>query len=138
MGMPHVLASVMLWGCLCSAAAAAENAHGFDCDNPRYTDERNVCASEATIAADAELNRVYAQARSSLHEALAAMDCSGCEKAEQQLVAAQRAWIKLRDQDCAAAIAVISGSSRNYAEQHCLTTHARDRTRQLRDFYELL
>ena len=53
-------------------------------------------------------------------------------------MAAQRAWITLRDQDCAAVYAFnADGTSRNGARSHCLTIHAQDRTRQLRDFYEL-
>lgn len=61
-----------------------------------------------------------------------------CADAAQQLIVAQRAWITLRDQDCDAVYAFnADGTSRNGAKMHCLTTHAQDRTRQLRDFYEL-
>ncbi|MMZ71618.1 hypothetical protein D1872_351000 [compost metagenome] len=52
---------------------------------------------------------------------------------------AQRAWMQLRDHDCQAVYALNSdGTARNGAQMRCLITLARDRTRQLRDFYELL
>ena len=45
----------------------------------------------------------------------------------------------MRYHDCDAVYAHNSDStSRNGAQMHCLTTLARDRTRQLRDFYEFL
>jgi uncharacterized protein YecT (DUF1311 family) len=90
-------------------------------------------------AADVELNAVYAQARRQLRTPANGGGCSYCGDAEQQLVLAQRAWIQLRDHDCNAVYALNSdGTARNGAQMRCLITLARDRTRQLREFYELL
>ena len=48
-------------------------------------------------------------------------------------------WITLRDADCEAVYAFnADGTSRNPAKMQCLITQTRDRTRQLREFYELL
>jgi uncharacterized protein YecT (DUF1311 family) len=130
----------MLLAGLCGAASAADlAAEGIDCAHPQGTMESDLCASDRTAEADAELNTTYAQVRQELHDQAASKACTHCDSAATQLVAAQRAWIMLRDQDCKAVYAFnADGTSRNGAEQHCLLTHTRDRTRQLRDFYELL
>ncbi|WP_411852357.1 lysozyme inhibitor LprI family protein [Stenotrophomonas sp. LGBM10] len=140
MALSRVLATVLLWAGLCGVAIAADrSAEGIDCANPQGTMESDLCASDRTAEADAELNATYAQARQALHDQAASKACTHCDTAAAQLLAAQRAWITLRDQDCRAVYAFnADGTSRNGAEQHCLLTHTRDRTRQLRDFYELL
>ena len=140
MTLPRVLASVVLWGCLCGAALAADRStEGIDCTRPSGTMESDLCASDVASQADTELNTVYAQARLQLRTQAADGACSHCADAEKQLVLAQRAWIQLRDHDCDAVYAFnADGTSRNGAQMHCLATHARDRIGQLRDFYELL
>jgi len=140
MTLPRVLASVALWGCLCGAAIAADrSAEGIDCAQPSGTMESDLCASDVASEADTELNAVYAQARQQLRRQAAEGACTHCADAEKQLILAQRAWMQLRDHDCDAVYAFnADGTSRNGAQMHCLTTLARDRTRQLRDFYELL
>ncbi|OFS93377.1 hypothetical protein HMPREF3113_10695 [Stenotrophomonas sp. HMSC10F06] len=140
MTLPRVLASVALWGCLFGAAIAADrSAEGIDCAQPSGTMESDLCASDVASEADTELNTVYAQARQQLRSQAAEGACTHCADAEKQLVLAQRAWMQLRDHDCDAVYAFnADGTSRNGAQMHCLTTLARDRTRQLRDFYELL
>lgn len=138
--LPHVLASILLWAGLCGAAAAFDRKdEGIDCAHPATTMESDLCASDVAAAADAELNAVYALARKQLRSPAKGGSCSYCGDAEQQLVLAQRAWVQLRDHDCNAVYALNSdGTARNGAQMRCLTTLARDRTRQLREFYELL
>lgn len=140
MTLPRVLASIVLWGCLCGAAMAADrSAEGIDCQHPSGTMESDLCASDVAAEADTELNTVYAQVRAELRTQAAEGACTHCTDAEKQLVQAQRAWIQMRDHDCDAVYAFnADGTSRNGAQMHCLTTLARDRIRQLRDFYELL
>nr|WP_293707567.1 lysozyme inhibitor LprI family protein [Stenotrophomonas sp. UBA7606] len=128
--------------CLPLAAAHAQNldraAEGIDCAHVTSTMESDLCASDRAAEADAVLNTTYKLARRQLQQQAADGSCSHCGEAEQQLIAAQRAWIQLRDKDCDAVYAFnADGTSRNGAKMHCLTTHAQDRTRQLRDFYEL-
>lgn len=128
--------------CLPLAAAHAQNldraAEGIDCANATSTMESDLCASDRAVEADAVLNTTYKQARRQLQQQAADGSCTHCDAAEQQLIEAQRAWIQLRDKDCDAVYAFhADGTSRNGAKMRCLTTHAQDRTRQLRDFYEL-
>jgi len=128
--------------CLPLAAVHAQNldraAEGIDCAHVTSTMESDLCASDRAAEADAVLNTTYKLARRQLQQQAADGSCSHCGEAEQQLIAAQRAWIQLRDKDCDAVYAFnADGTSRNGAKMHCLTTHAQDRTRQLRDFYEL-
>ena len=128
--------------CLPLAAAHARNldraAEGIDCANATSTMESDLCASDRAAEADAILNTTYSQARRQLQQQAADGSCTHCADAEQQLIVAQRAWIQLRDKDCDAVYAFnADGTSRNGAQMHCLITHAQDRTRQLRDFYEL-
>jgi len=140
MALPRILAGLVLSTCLCGGAVAADrSAEGIDCARPVGTVDGDLCASDLAAEADAELNQVYAQARQQLRAQAADGSCTYCANAEQKLVLAQRAWMQLRDNDCDAVYAFhANGSSRNGAQMHCLTTLARDRTRQLRDFYELL
>ncbi|MDV3515537.1 lysozyme inhibitor LprI family protein [Stenotrophomonas sp. C1657] len=140
MNLSRVLASVVLWAGLCGAASAFDRKdEGIDCAHPTTTMESDLCASDVAAAADAELNAVYAQARRQLRTPANGGTCSYCGNAEQELVLAQRAWMQLRDHDCQAVYALNSdGTARNGAQMRCLITLARDRTRQLRDFYELL
>lgn len=140
MRLLRALVAVVLSAGLCASAAASDREdEGIDCAHPTTTMESDLCASDVAAQADAELNTVYAQARRQLRSPAKGGGCSYCGDAEQQLVLAQRAWVQLRDHDCAAVYALNSdGSARNGAQMHCLTTLARDRTRQLRDFYELL
>ncbi|KMU66740.1 protein of unknown function DUF1311 [Stenotrophomonas maltophilia] len=138
--LPRVLAGVVAWAGIYGAAAAFDRKdEGIDCAHPGTTMESDLCASDVAAAADAELNTVYAQARRQLRTPARGGTCSYCGDAEQELVLAQRAWIQLRDHDCNAVYALNSdGTARNGAQMRCLTTLARDRTRQLREFYELL
>ncbi|WP_414553559.1 lysozyme inhibitor LprI family protein [Stenotrophomonas forensis] len=140
MMLPRVLASLALCAGLCGVAHAGDrSAEGIDCAHPATTMESDLCASDVAAAADAELNSAYALARQQLRTPAKGGSCSYCGDAEQQLVLAQRAWMQLRDHDCNAVYALNSdGTARNGAQMRCLITLARDRTRQLREFYELL
>lgn len=140
MAIVRVVASVVLSAGLCASAAAFDRQdEGIDCAHPTTTMESDLCASDVAAAADVELNAVYLQARRQLRSPANGGGCSWCGNAEQQLVQAQRAWVQLRDHDCDAVYALNSdGTARNGAQMRCLITHARDRTRQLRDFYDLL
>lgn len=68
-------------------------AAGIDCRAARSQGERTICADPVLRAADAKLSRDYAIVRRAAQpKALAA-----------SLVASQRAWLVMRDRDCAAA-----------------------------------
>lgn len=142
MNTPLRLLTAMAMACLPLAAAHAQTpdraAEGIDCAHVTSTMESDLCASDRATDADTVLNTTYKLARRQLQQQAADGSCTHCGAAEQQLIEAQRAWIQLRDKDCDAVYAFnADGTSRNGAQMHCLTTHAQDRTRQLRDFYEL-
>ncbi len=128
--------------CMPAAVAHAQAldraADGIDCNAPDSTLALDLCAADRADEADALLNTTYRHARSQLQQQAADGSCTHCADAEKQLIHAQRAWIQLRDDDCAAVYAFnADGTSRNSARSHCQTTLTQDRTRQLRAFYEL-
>lgn len=64
MGIARVVASVVLSAGLCASAAASDREdEGIDCAHPTTTMESDLCASDVAVAADVELNAIYAQAR---------------------------------------------------------------------------
>ncbi|QNM97551.1 lysozyme inhibitor LprI family protein [Chitinimonas koreensis] len=77
--------------CILAAALAAGAAAADDpCPNATSQFDLNQCAGEAYGRADQRLNREYAALRGEL-------DAAG----QARLKAAQQAWLKLRDLDCA-------------------------------------
>ena len=124
---------ITVWLDLSAAAASDDLADTLDYGTLR------IAVGDRLDDADSALNAVYVQARDELKAQAADGSCSRCAAAEQQLVKAQRIWITLRDADCEAVYAFnADGTSRNPAKMQCLITQTRDRTRQLREFYELL
>jgi len=140
--LPLLAGVAVTAACMPAAVAHAQAldraAEGIDCNAPNSTMALDLCAADRADEAEALLNTTYRQARSQLQQQAADGSCTHCADAEKQLILAQRAWIQLRDNDCAAVYAFhADGTSRNSAQSHCQTTHAQDRTRQLRAFYEL-
>jgi uncharacterized protein YecT (DUF1311 family) len=108
-----------------SPLAAQQKAR--DCDDARTQLEMNFCAADQYRAADAEMNRAYAQLR-------AAVDAE--ERAA--LLAAQRAWLRFRDAHCAyEAAGVRGGSMEPMVRSGCLAAVTRERTRQLKSALEI-
>lgn len=62
-----------------------------DCANAMTQADMNICAGKDYAKADAELNRVYKQARAALKPDA---------QATKLLITAQRQWIAFRDADC--------------------------------------
>lgn len=60
-----------------------------NCQSPQTTADMNMCASQEFQAADKKLNQVYQQLQSKLKS-----------KQQQRLTAAQRSWLKFRDDSC--------------------------------------
>lgn len=87
--------------------------------------EMNACAAEAFVQADAELNAVWAQAKSF-------MDGIG---QGPTLLDAQRKWLAYRDAACAAEIAPYEGGSIQPLILHtCLTRLTQARRQDLENF----
>jgi len=72
------------------ASLVAEPALALDCPRASTASEKAICADPAALAADAELGKTFDALRATL---------GGKDKA--QLVAAQVAWLGLRDSNCA-------------------------------------
>ena len=97
----HYLSSVLLAAaCAMSAPSALADDAEVDCAYAVTQTDLNICAFQAFEAADAELNRVYAQAMDAMKSLDAALDGTGLEGAEKSLRDAQRAWIPFRDKAC--------------------------------------
>lgn len=60
-----------------------------NCKSPQTTLDMNICSSQEFKAADTKLNQLYQQLRPKLNS-----------KQQQRLTAAQRSWLKFRDETC--------------------------------------
>ena len=60
-----------------------------NCKSPQTTLDMNICSSQEFKAADTKLNQLYQQLRPKLNS-----------KQQQRLTAAQRSWVKFRDETC--------------------------------------
>lgn len=102
-------------------APAALRAQPSACmDRARTQMDMNACAADALGRADSVLNAVYARVVAQVDSA-------------QLLREAQRAWIRVRDADCALdAAAYAGGSIRPMMEMMCLADETRRRTAFLR------
>ena len=72
------------------AALAASPAMALDCQRASSASEKAICADPAALAADADLGKAFA-----------ALHASFDPKARANLVAAEVAWLALRDSNCA-------------------------------------
>ncbi len=114
--------------CLLGAPAVAQT--GF-CDNAQTQFEINDCTAQEMEAADAELNQAYKAAM----EAMKTAD-SYVPKPDQGAAAAlkraQRAWITVRDDTCAAqGYQMYGGSARQTLINGCKTLLTQNRTAEL-------
>ena len=111
------LAALALPLFLLAAPAAAKDV----CDNAADQQTMNRCAEDAYARTDAELNRVY-------KTTMAGLD----EHSQALLKAAQRDWIKFRDDECTYQNAQNEGGSiYPLVYNGCLTTLTKARTKQL-------
>ena len=90
-------------GLLCAVALAATADRAFandksklDCGNATSTYELNACADREFDAADAELNKVYAEALKAIPD-MAGEPPYDAKAWQAALRASQRAWIAYRD-----------------------------------------
>jgi uncharacterized protein YecT (DUF1311 family) len=96
-----------------------------DCKNQKTQFDMNFCANQQARAADRKLNQAYQTLIRSY---------KGTRR-ESQLVAAQQAWIKFRDTNCAFTSAAYEGGSiQPMVYSNCIEKMTNDRTKQLEDF----
>jgi uncharacterized protein YecT (DUF1311 family) len=106
--MTALLASVVAF-----AAAATHAPPNLNCTDPQSNLEMKMCAQQDFQRADAELNKVYAEAVAGAREQNQALR-DNHEKApdsEALLRKAQRAWVAFRDANCAVEYQIYFGGS---------------------------
>lgn len=107
----------------------------IDCKNANSTVEMNYCAGRIFQSADAELNAVYGKVLSLAKAADAKAPNFGTGKPDfvNKLVASEKTWIKLRDQNCEFESASwFGGTGYGYTYTNCLTKETKSRTAYLR------
>ena len=111
------------------ALAAALMAQPTDCRDPQDQTSMNICAAQAYRAADADLNRVWAQALARVQR----LDRESAHgEAERRLRAAQRAWLAFRDAQCqVAGLDALGGSMEPLLVGGCLRDLTERRTNEL-------
>lgn len=129
MTLLRCLLLVVAWG----ASLASQAASPVDrCKARPNTLEINRCAEQVMQAQDAALNEAYRQLLARL-EAAGPTDGIDVAAIMQELVEAQRAWIRFRDGDCKAKIKYWEkGSMRGTVYLGCLAERTQQRTQELR------
>ncbi len=127
--MPLALAFASV---LASAAAPPLN-----CKDPQSNLEMKMCAQQDFQRADAELNKIYAEALAGAREQNKLLrENPGNEKApdsEALLRKAQRAWLAFRDANCAYEYQIYYGGSHaSLAYSLCQVSMTKTRTAELR------
>ncbi|MCA2961376.1 MAG: DUF1311 domain-containing protein [Silvanigrellales bacterium] len=120
-------ATLVALSALSSASALAQSGN---CGSFLSTNEVFQCLVDEHSAADKALNVSY----SAIQDVLRSYSTTR----SKALVAAQRAWISLRDLDCASeGLAFEGGSLQKIIVQGCLTRKTKERTTELETQYEL-
>jgi len=103
------------------------------CVTQRNTIEMNECAQKQFEQGDRQLNQAY----QTLLKKLSQKDEQDMHYSavKQYLVAAQRAWVTFRENDCKAMYTYNEGGTiRTIAYLGCMTSHAAERTKDLQEF----
>jgi len=127
---PHLAALALVLVAVPPAAAQDE----IDCNNAMAQQDMNACAYKDYEAADAELNTVWKEARTTAKDLDAELseDLKGAEKT---LLAGQRGWIAYRDGQCdLAGFEARGGSMEPMLVSGCLADLTRKRTKELQQF----
>ncbi|NJR21227.1 MAG: DUF1311 domain-containing protein [Richelia sp. CSU_2_1] len=98
-----------------------------NCKSPQTTVDMNLCATQEFQAADRKLNQVYQQLKSLLNS-----------KQQQRLTAAQRTWIKFRDESCSYEAGrfeggTLAGSTYGYCRARITQERVKDLERYLQE-----
>lgn len=119
-------------------AAAAQDPE-VDCENPQYQVEMNLCAGKDYDAADAELNAQWKVTVAALKARDKDIDRSYDSQPTHYdtLLAAQRAWITYRDQQCLSeSFAARGGSMAPMLHSNCMARLTRERTAELKELVD--
>lgn len=91
-----------------------------DCSNPGSTYESLACANLKHDSADKKLNAVFKKTKSEMSKAQVKL-----------LIAAQKGWLQLRDNQCSLETYADQGTGKNERYIDCLTEFTELRTKQL-------
>ena len=126
---------LVLAGALLILSPAAAQAQ--DCNNPQDQFTMNNCAYQDWQAADVELNLVWKRAIA-IARSMDEYTPSGETTTSASLRAAQRTWIKFRDQACEAeSLLMRGGSAQPLLEFGCKARLTRARTGDLKIFADM-
>ena len=120
------------------AAAVAEDPP-VDCDNQRYQVEMNHCAEKAYEVADATLNAQWKLTAAEMRTRDKMIDrrYDSQPKHYDTLLAAQRAWLTYRDQQCLSeSFAARGGSMAPMLHSGCMERLTKARTAELKALVE--
>jgi uncharacterized protein YecT (DUF1311 family) len=122
---PALLAFALL-----AAPAFAQDDPLAECDGP--TPVMNACIFEKYEQADAELNRVWQRVLATIRPS-DFMPAEAANEWREHLIAAQRAWVTFKEEDCNGAVAYewYGGSGANAAVGVCLYAKTVARTEDL-------
>ncbi|BBC72202.1 conserved hypothetical protein [Altererythrobacter sp. B11] len=121
---------------LAAAAASAPPNPAWNCDDPVQQQEMNWCAGQEYRAADEALNAQWKATAARMKQRDMVVDTShdGRPGYFAQLLAAQRAWLKYRDEHCVSAgFLARGGSLEPLLVANCKTALTQERTIQLHD-----
>ena len=128
--MTKMIASFATLAALSAFSSASALAQSGSCDSFLSTHEVFQCLIDDHAVADKTLNATYRDIQEVLR--------SYSTTRSKALVAAQRAWISLRDLDCASeGLAFEGGALQKIIVQGCLTRKTKERTTELETQYEL-
>jgi uncharacterized protein YecT (DUF1311 family) len=117
------------------AAVPAHAEDQIDCANAVAQMELNMCAYQDFEKADAELNAVWKEAKTSAGEMDSQQDEESMKGAAKALLAALRGWIAYRDGACElSGWEAHGGSMEPMVVSGCLAQMTRARTKELQDF----
>jgi uncharacterized protein YecT (DUF1311 family) len=121
--------AILVFAVLCVAPAFADDP--IDCDNAMDQNTMTRCAGMDFEKADAELNKVWKQAKGAAEDADAGYSSDMKGEAEA-LLKAQRGWIAYRDGQCElAGFEARGGSMEPMLVNGCLAEMTKARTREL-------
>ncbi len=127
------VAAVLLAGLAFAVPAAAEDEPEVDCENAMTQFDMNVCSQRDYEKADEALNAQWAKTKKVMAEWDAELDAEN-KGAVEALLAAQRAWIQYRDNQCnAVGYSVWGGSMYPTIVASCLEDLTRKRTKELEE-----
>ncbi|RYC11747.1 lysozyme inhibitor LprI family protein [Ciceribacter ferrooxidans] len=133
MSSRYGLATTLLAGLTFVVPAAAEDEPEVDCQNAMTQFDMNVCSQRDYEKADKSLNAQWSKTKKVMADWDAELDAEN-KGAVEALLAAQRAWIQYRDNQCnAVGYSVWGGSMYPMIVSSCLADLTAKRTKELEE-----